>query len=249
VRSDTPRGAERAFPPTRRSVVERLAAREPGERRDALGELVAAYWRPVYAYLRLRRGRPREDAQDLTQAFFAAALEKGLLAGFEPSPARFRTFLRTCLDRFASSADRARDALKRGGGVERVDLDFDAAEGDLAGRPASELAAEPDPWFEAEYRRALLEAAVAELRRECAERGHALRFELFRRYDLEADRRPTYDELAREHGLEAHAVTNALHAARRDFRRIVLERLRAWTRDEDEFQDELRALFGGGSAR
>lgn len=238
-------GEQREFPPTRRSLVAGIAAADPGQRRAALGELIAAYWKPSYAYLRLRWRRTSEDAKDLTQAFFAAVVEKGFLSDFDPAQARLRTYLRACLDRFVAKDERSRSARKRGGEVEHVPLDFAAAERDLERRePADPASAEA--WFEAEWRRALVAAALADLQRECDQRGVPERFAIFRRYDVSGDARPTYAELAGELGLETHAVTNALSAARRDFRRLVLERLRAWTRDEREFQEELRALFGSG---
>jgi hypothetical protein len=239
-------GQANGFPLTRRSLVGRIAAADASERCAALGELIALYWKPVYAYLRLRWRRDNERAKDSTQSFFATVLEKGYLADFDPARARFRTYLRTCVDRFVANEERAAGAQRRGGEVEHVALDFESAERETAAREP------PDPhslddWFEAEWRRSVLAAALGELERECVARDQRARFEIFRRYDVEAgapNARPTYDELAREHGLAPHAVTNALAAARRDFRRIVVERLRAWTRDEDEFQAELRALFG-----
>lgn len=241
-------GSQRSFPPTRLSLVDALAAADPGERRDALAEIVDLYWKPAYAYLRLRWRKDNEQAKDLTQAFFAALIEKDFLAGYDPLRARFRTYLRTCLDRFAGKDARAATAQKRGGHLEPAAFDFDAAERELSNlaAPATDSV---DAWFEGEWRRGLLEKAIADLERECVARGHAQRFELFRRHHLapEGDgARPTYEDLGRDVGLDATGVTNALAAVRRDFRRIVLERVRAWTRDDEEFQEELRALIGPG---
>jgi RNA polymerase sigma factor (sigma-70 family) len=242
-------GPAKEFPRTRRSLLAGVRASEAEPRRAALDELIALYWKPVYAYVRLRWRRDNEQAKDLTQSFFAAAAEKDFFGEFDASRARFRTFLRVCVDRFVANSDRAGAALVRGGASEHFALDFDAAERDAA------IAEPPDPnsldeWFENEWRRALLDAALAELDRTCRARGFAVRIEIFRRYDVAAsagDAKPTYDALAAELGIDATAVTNHLAAARRDFRRIVLERLRAWTHDEDEFQAELRALTGSQS--
>src|SRR6266545_8142728 len=93
-----------AFPLTRRSVVRAAASADPETRRRAFEALVAAYWRPVYKYLRLEWSAPGEDAEDLTQGFFARALEKGFFDRFDPSRSRFRTYLRTCLDGFVANA-------------------------------------------------------------------------------------------------------------------------------------------------
>ena len=59
-----------------------MAARsaEPEERQRALEILIAAYWKPVYKYIRLRWDKDNEQAQDLTQEFFLRILEKEFLA-------------------------------------------------------------------------------------------------------------------------------------------------------------------------
>src|SRR5438128_11279475 len=62
--------------------------RRSGARRRALSALATAYWRPVYGYLRLHWRKPHDEAADLTQDFFAHALEKDLLARFDPARAR-----------------------------------------------------------------------------------------------------------------------------------------------------------------
>src|SRR3954470_683387 len=105
--------------------------------RESLAELCGAYWYPLYAYIR-RRGNGPEQARDLTQDFFARALEKGLLAEADPARGRFRSFLRTvCADFLANRRD-WEQAKKRGGGRAILSIDAVAAEG----RYALELANE-----------------------------------------------------------------------------------------------------------
>ena len=120
------------FPPTRLSVVERLASDDPTARSLAWEAVVAAYWRPVYKYLRVKWTLDADDAADLTQEFFASALEREVVEKYDPSRARFRTYLRLCLDGFASNARKAERRLKRGGGITMVPLDFETAEGEMA---------------------------------------------------------------------------------------------------------------------
>jgi RNA polymerase sigma factor (sigma-70 family) len=235
-----------AFPLTRHSVVRAMAAADPAVRTAAFDAIVRGYWRPVYAYIRLRWRRDAEDARDLTQDFFARALEKAYLARYDPSKARFRTFLRTCLDAFVANAQQHADRLKRGGAYRIEPLDFDRAERDVA----SQLRADqPDPeaCFRREWIRALFAAAVDDLRARCDERGHPLAFALFTRYDLdggEGPERPTYAGLAQELGTTTTSVTNQLAWARREFRGIVLDSLRALCATDEEFAAEARALLG-----
>jgi DNA-directed RNA polymerase specialized sigma24 family protein len=245
-----------AFPATRRSVVLAVASGEEEVRRQAFGSLVEAYWRPSYKLLRLRWGLGPTEAEDATQDFFARALEKGWFARYDPARARFRTYLRTCLDGFAANRRKAARREKRGGGVAHVSLDapsvgagsldFAAAEGELAHLgPADHLSAEE--LFHREWVRGVFQLAIERLRRGLEANGRGLRFRLFEQYDLEGDDggpRPTYGELAAEHGVAVTRVTNELAAARRELRRRVLELLREITGSEAEYRDEARALLG-----
>ena len=246
VSSDTEMGGRSpSFPTTRPSFVAGMASSAPAERARAAEVLVSSYWKPVYKYVRLRFRRSNEDAKDLTQGFLAQALERSWLARFDPRRGRFRSFLRLSLDGYVANEEKARGRAKRAAAGTLLGLDFDAAEGELAG--AEPLAGDSvEAWFEAEWRRGLFAAALEELERALRADGHAVRAALFRRHALAdgAAPRPTYEELARAHGLDVTAVTNHLAAARRAFRDVLLARLRAETADEEEFQTELRALLG-----
>jgi DNA-directed RNA polymerase specialized sigma24 family protein len=234
------------FPLTRHSVLHSIASGEEEQRQRGLEALAEAYWRPVYKYLRLRWGAMPEEAEDLTQGFFARALEKGFFAQYDPQRARFRTWLRTCLDGFVSNERAAARRLKRGGGVAALPLDFADAEVELAGSAAWPEAG-VEELFRREWIRGLFAAAVTELKEECRASGKEVRFALFERYDLDPppEGRPTYAQLAGELALPVTQVTNHLFAVRRDFRRLVLDRLRAVTGSEEEFRAEARDLLGG----
>jgi DNA-directed RNA polymerase specialized sigma24 family protein len=233
------------FPTTRGSAVEAARSGDASLRRRAFETLVAAYWKPVYKHLRVRWGRAPEDAQDLTQGFFLRAMEKEFFAAYDPARARFRTFLRTCLDGYVANEEKAARRLKRGGGAPLLSLDFQDADGELA---ASRLPApdDLDRYFDAEWTRSLFELGVAALREECARRGKEVCFALFERYDLDpgGGERPTYAALAAEFGLPATQVTNHLAFARREFRRLLLEKLREITATDEEYRREARLLLG-----
>lgn len=234
------------FPRTRHSVVLATHAGDAEERRAAWDAVVRAYWKPVYKHLRLRWRRSPEAAQDTTQEFFARAMEKGFFAGFDPGVARFRTFLRVCLDRLASDENAAAQRQKRGGGTATLPLDFVGAERELAaGTPGP--AEEVDAAFHREWLRSLFEAAVGDLQREAAGHGRERQFAAFRRHDLEAPESgtaPTYAEVAGELGASTSQITNWLAAMRARLRQLVLARLRELCADEGEFREEARMLFG-----
>ena len=236
------------FPPTRLSVVARTRSADAETRRLAFATLIEAYWKPVYKYLRLKWRLDPEQAADLTQDFFAGTLEKDVLGRYDADRARFRTYLRLCLDGFVSNARKAEGRLKRGGGVALVPLDFSTAEGELLKHEPS-APADVDELFYQEWVRALFQLAVADLRAAADAGGRASMFAVFERYDLAdpSDERPTYAAIARDLNLTPATVTNHLAAMRRQFRRHVLDRLRDLTTSDDEFEAEARRLLGGTS--
>ena len=122
------------FPATRHSAIERIRDGNPEARREAFGDLLEGYWKPVYKHLRLTWRLDVEDARDLTQGFFADAFQKSWLERYEPGKAKFRTFVRVCADRFAMNMRQSSSRLKRGGGVQTLPLDFDGAEREVASR-------------------------------------------------------------------------------------------------------------------
>ena len=234
-----------AFPATRWTVLRGARSEDPQERRSALEVLVAGYWRPVYKYLRLRWRKSDEDAEDLTQEFFARLIEGPELEKFDPAKARLRTYLRVCLDRLVQNIERAARREKRGGSIKLLPMDFVAAEAELARvTPAASEAL--DQVFEREWVRSLFGLAVDELRQRCDARGRSLDYQLFERYELgdESAARPTYALLAEEFEVAVTTVTNRLAAARRELRGIVLEKLRQLTASDEEFRSEVRAVLG-----
>ena len=233
------------FPPTRLSVVARTRSEDHETRRLAFGTLIEAYWKPTYKYLRLKWKLDPDAAADLTQEFFTNALEKDVLARYDAERARFRTYLRLCLDGFAANARKAETRLKRGGGVVTVPLDFQLAEGEIV-RHEPAVASDVDELFYQEWVRALFQRAVADLRAWCASTGRETMFAVFERYDLAeaSDERPTYGAIAAELHITATTVTNHLAAMRRQLRRLVLERLRDLTTTDEEFEAESKRLLG-----
>ena len=104
----------------------------------------------------------------------------------------------------------------------------------------------PEDYFHREWVRWMFTLAVETLRRRYHDSGKAIHFRLFERYDLADDdaEKLSYASLADEFGLEPATVNNYLAAARRDFRRVVLEKLREITATEEEFRNEARSLLG-----
>lgn len=201
------------------------------------------YWAPIHAYIRQTHRRDTEDAEDLTQGFFVEALRRDLFARYEPQRARFRTFIRRCVDSYVFNALQAEGRQKRGGDFSFVSLDTAEIEAGLTSDTRS--ATEADAAFHREWVRSILATALATLRDRYRAAGRLVHLALFERYDVEdSEAPPPYAELAAEHSIPITQVTNWLAATRRDFRSIVLETIRDVSGDEEEFREEVRALLG-----
>jgi RNA polymerase sigma factor (sigma-70 family) len=236
------------FPETRLSVIAAVRNGDETERLRALEALCAAYWRPIYKYVRLRWNRDAADAQDLTQGFFAELLRRELLERFDPDKSRLRTYLRLCIDSFAINQGKAGQRLKRGGSAQHIALDFAGAEQELSGSTMDPAMLESperlEEFFEKEWIRSLFSLAVEDLRAFCRERHRERTFRLFEAYDLEGDEQVSYQQLANKYAIEVADVTNALAWARREFRRLARERLRELCASEEEYQREAKSVFG-----
>lgn len=230
----------RTFPPTRVSVVEGLASAEESSRRAAADVLARAYWGPVAALLEHRWHLDRADAEDLTQEFFSAALEKSWFSRYDPALGRFRTFVRTCVDRFAGTAARAQGRLKRGGGV--LSEPLDAADATLASGPD-----EFDARIHCEWVRGVLTLAIESFREAAESAGKGVPFAVFHAYDVDDprdDQRPSYRALAARFNIPESQVSNFLNWSRREFRRHVLAALRSLAGNDAEFREDARELLG-----
>ncbi len=230
------------FPETRSSILEQLSSNDDQTRSAAYDALVRGYWQPVYAYVRLRWRLEPSDAEDATQSFLATAWSKGYFESFDGEKARFRTFLRVCLDRFVQKQRKAEQALKRGGQMQLLPLDFAGFErsvSTLESLPASD----DNELFRREYVRALFARAVERLRSELATRRRDIVFAVFQAYDL-SDADPGYADIAAKLGIPVTQVTNHLHAARKRFRSLVLDELRAVSGSDAELRAEVREILG-----
>ncbi len=235
-----PDHAPARFPTTRASLI--LAVRQPEFRAEALEAILETYWKPIYKYGRLKWNRSPEDAQDLTQGFFASLLERDLLARWDPVRASFRAYLRLCFDGYVKNELTAANRLKRGGAAQTVSLDFEAAEREL---PLAAAQASPEDLFHREWQRRMFELALADLSRHCETTGRQTQWRVFLAYDLPPAARPSYDELAAEHGLPVTTITNYLAWARRELRRILLDRLALTAAGGAEIRREARDLLRG----
>jgi RNA polymerase sigma factor (sigma-70 family) len=219
------------FPETQASLLE--AASAGGElTAEALDRIAALYWKPVYKFVRLKFRKDNEEAKDLTQSFFASAIERDFFARFDPARASFRTYVRMAVERFAANEYAAAHRQKRGGGVE-----FELVEEQAAATES------PEEIFEREWRRQLFALALDDLRAHSEQTGKQAHWAIFEAYDLADGERPSYAALAARHGVPETQVTNYLAWARRTLRGFVTGRLRGVTAGDRELREEMRRAW------
>jgi RNA polymerase sigma-70 factor (ECF subfamily) len=226
-----------AFTTTHWSVI--IAAGQPDSlaQERALAILCRSYWLPVYAYVR-RRGHKPEDAQDLTQEFFARLLAKEWLTGLEPRISRFRSFLLTTVSRFlANEYDRTR-AAKRGGGTHALSLD----EAEALCRDESG-AESPEHSYDRRWALAVMEQALARLREEARTNDKLQHFERLSPFLSREPAAGEYDAVAAELNLASGAVGVAVLRLRRRYRDAVREVIADTVSRHEDVEDELRYLI------
>jgi RNA polymerase sigma-70 factor (ECF subfamily) len=228
------------FAPTHWSVV--LAAGGPDDRRsrEALAKLCATYWYPLYAFVR-RQGFGPEDAEDLTQGFFAHLLEHEALATVDRAKGKFRSFLLASLRHFlADERERVR-AQKRGGGRGLVSLDVAYAEKRYAQEPADP--ASPDKVFERNWALALMEQVLDRLRAEQVVADKGAQFEVLRDCLMGDPESPRYADLTVQLGLSEDAVKMAVCRLRRRYRELLRQEIARTVGTPEEVEEEIRGLF------
>ncbi len=228
------------FPTTQWSRVITAGRGDAAEAREALSGLCRAYWYPIYAYIRHRRFTP-EQACDLTQDFFANALERDLFAKADPARGRFRAFIRTvCARQLADRRDQEK-ATKRGGGRSFISIDSLDAEGRYSREPADELT--PERIFDRTWALTLLDRVVERLRGEYEDAGRTAKFEELIALLIRDSASGSYSEVAGRLGTTEGNIRVAVHRLRRHYGLLLREEIAATVGDAAQVEDEIRTLF------
>jgi len=203
----------------------------------ALASLCEAYWQPVYAYVR-RLGHSIDDAQDLTQAFFARLLEKRWLEAATPERGRFRSFLLAALKHFvANERDRER-ALKRGGLNPPAPLD--SSEQSYRREPRDDST--PETIYNRQWALTVFERTGARLQQELESAGKSSLYRELKSYVTYEDAVSGYRETAGRLGMTEGAVKVTVHRLRRRFRDLLREEVADIVSAPEEIDEEIRHL-------
>jgi len=205
----------------------------------ALGELCQTYWYPLYAYVR-RKGKTKEDAEDLVQAFFEKFLEKNYLEGLSAERGKFRAFLLVALKHFLANEWDKSQRQKRGGGTQHLSLDWPSADQRFH-LPLADPAS-PDKTFDREWALTLLERVISRLRDECAADGKSQLFDQAKGYLMVGEQTIPYADGAKVLGLAEGAMRVAVHRLRKRYRALLRDEIAQTVEDPAHVGDELRAL-------
>ncbi len=231
---------DHTFETTRWSIIAAAGQQPSSESSRALASLCTAYWHPLYAYVR-RRVSDVNEAQELTQAFFAELLEKNYVGAATPARGRFRSFLLTAFKHFLAKEWEKAKTQKRGGGRAPISLNFSAEDSRLCIEPASGLTAEQ--YYDQQWAIALLGQTMERLKREFEETAKAPLFERLKSFLIGDHAGTTYAQAAAELKITEAAAKQAASRMRRRYRELLREEIAQTVAGPDEVADEIRNLF------
>ena len=214
-------------------------AAEPGAC-QALAELCAAYWFPLYAHIR-RKGNGPEQSLDLTQGYFARLLERGTVASANPAQGRFRSFLLADCRHFLAHERERDNAARRRGRLALLSIDASNAEGQYQLEPVHEQT--PERLFERDWALALLEGVVSVIRRDYEASGRCTSFEVLKVVLEAGSSLASQADIAARLGTTEPAAQVAIHRLRKRYREALRAAIAATVADQAEVDDELKALF------
>jgi RNA polymerase sigma factor (sigma-70 family) len=228
------------FATTRWSVVISAGRDSSPDSKRALESLCETYWYPLYAYVR-RRVPDVNEAQDLTQAFFAELLEKNYVGSAVPDRGRFRAFLLTAFKHFLAKQWEKAKAQKRGGGRAPISLDFESADSNLRIEPSSGLTAEQ--CYDQQWAIALLGQILERLEVEFEQAGKAKLFDLLKGFIIGDHTGTTYAQVAESLNMTEAAARKSASRMRRRYGELLREEIAQTVAGPDEVDDEIRNLF------
>jgi RNA polymerase sigma-70 factor (ECF subfamily) len=240
AQQDAARPGGQWFATTHWSVVLAAARNDCQKASDALEHLCRTYWYPLYAYVR-RRGYSPDDAQDLTQEFFARCLENNSLSHARSERGRFRDFLLTSLKNFLIHQWERGQAQKRGGG--RRLLSWDELTPEIRYNAEADSEATPDRVFEKRWAATLFQQALTRLRQEFIAAGKGKQFGELKVFLSAEPVDGDYDAIATRLNMTRKSVAVAVHRLRKRLGEMVDREIANTVSSPEEIEDEKRHLI------
>lgn len=207
---------------------------------EALEKLCRTYWRPIYSFVR-REGRAIEDAQDLTQSFFARLLERRDFNAVRQEKGRLRSYLLVSLKHFLANERARARSIKRGEGKPLISIEELASREGNDPEPADILTA--DRIYERRWALTVLEQTLAQLEQEYRSAGNAELFVRFKELLADEGDEISQAKIASEMGMTENAVKQAYHRFRQRYRELLREEIAHTVTVPGDIEDELRHLI------
>jgi RNA polymerase sigma-70 factor (ECF subfamily) len=206
----------------------------------ALGALFATYWQPLYRYAR-RKGKSKEDAEDLVQGFFTHLLTADALRDIDRAKGRFRSFLLASFQHWMINDWKHASRDKRGGGIAPLSFDWESAESGLKLEVADERS--PDRIYDREWAVALLDKVLRDLETLAHEEGGAEQFERLKPCLTADSSRIGYAAIATELGMSEGALRVAVHRLRKRYRHLLTDEIARTLSSPEAVEEEMQSLF------
>lgn len=208
--------------------------------KEALEKLCRIYWRPVYSFVRRQGARP-EEAEDLTQGFFALLFERRDFDAVRKEKGRLRSYLLTSLKHFLASEQRRAMTAKRGKGQRLVRLEELSANEQSEIEPADHLSA--DRLYERRWALTLMDQVLRRLKGEYQTAGNAELFDCLKQLLPDEPGAPSRTEIAARLGMTDNALRQALHRFRQRYQLLLREEISNTVAVASDVDDELRHLI------
>ena len=228
-----------AFTTTHWSVVLEAQGESPAAQ-EALEKLCRTYWRPIFAFLR-RQGHLPEEAEDITQGFFAELLERRSLSAVRKEKGRLRSFLLGGLKYFLANEGRRAMAVKRGKGQQLISLDELRTEEHIDMEPADPVTAEMI--YERRWALTVLERVLSRLKDEYLAADNAALFDSLKELLPDEPGAPSQAEIAARLGMTENAIRQAFYRFRQRYQLILREEIANTVATPADIEDELRHLI------
>jgi RNA polymerase sigma factor (sigma-70 family) len=228
-----------AFTTTHWSVVLEAQGESPAAQ-EALEKLCRTYWRPIYAFLR-RQGFPPEEAEDITQGFFAQLLERRSLDAVRKEKGRLRSYLLGALKYFVADEQRRAMAVKRGKGQRLIPLEELRGENRVEMEPADPVTAEMI--YERRWALTVLERVLGRLKDEYVAVGKAALFDSLKELLPDEPGSPSQAEIAARLGMTENAIRQAFYRFRQRYQSLLREEIANTVATPADIEDELRHLI------
>lgn len=227
------------FVTTQWSVV--LAAQGSSPAADAALEMLChRYWRPIFVFIR-RNCFNREEAEDLTQAFFARLLGRRDLDTVRKEKGRLRSYLLVAVKNFLANERQRASAIKRGEGKRVLSLDEMRENEGGEFEPADPRTVEQI--YQRTWANTVLDQVLVRLEEEYGEAGNAALFEKLKILLANESDRPSQAEIAAELGMNENALKQAFHRFRKSYRKTLREEISQTVATPGDIEDELRHLI------